>query len=449
MHLKPRTGLLLFPLLMTFLAVAAEPSTAKSLLDIYSMAKQHDVDIQIAESGYEAQAQARPLARANLLPHASVTAGTTDVRQKTTGQVFRGGQETQGNTVNFNTHNYNLNIRQALYHREFYVQLRQAKNSVAKAKVDLDAAHQNLIMRTADAYFNVLAAQDAVTFQKSEKKAIERQLEQAKEHFEVGLIAITDVYEAQASYDLAVVKEIEAFNALEISKDALEVIIAEHVDYLHPLSDHMELVSPTPENAEDWVVKALQHNLALLSSEYTSKIAHQEIRLQQSRHLPTLDLVATYSDVNTGGFAGSRKNEDTRIGLELNIPIVEGGRTYYRTRQARHNAALAQNEYEKVRRRTVQGTRDAYLNVISGISRVKALATALESTKVATRAAEAGFQAGTRTSADVLLAVQDTFLAKRNYSRARYDYLLHTLRLKQATGTLSVDDLIKIDDWLN
>lgn len=445
MYLKPKTDFLLFSLLMTFFAVAAEPATAKSLLDIYSMAKQHDVDIQIAESRYEAQAQARPLARASLLPHASMSANTSDTRHKTDGQVFG----ISGKTVNFNSHGYNLNISQALYHRDFYVQLRQAKNSVAKAKVDLDAAHQDLIMRTADVYFNVLAAHDAVTFQTSEKKAIARQLEQAEEHFEVGLIAITDVHEAQASYDLAAVKEIEALNALEISKGALEVIVAEHLDHLHPLSGRMQLVLPTPDNAEDWVAKALQHNLTLLSSEYASKISHQEIRLQQSRHLPTLDLVASHSEADTGGLTGSRTTEDTLIGLQLNIPIVEGGRIYYSTRQARHNAALAQNEYEKVRRKTIQDTRDAYLNVISEISRVKALATALKSTKAAARAAEAGFQAGTRTSADVLLAVQETFLAKRNHSRARYDYLLNTLRLKQATGTLSVDDLLKIDDWLN
>ena len=342
-----------------------------------------------------------------------------------------------------------MSISQALYHHDFYVQLRQAKNSVARAKIDLDAAHQDLMIRTADAYFNVLAAQDTLTFRKSEKEAIERQLEQAKKRFEVGLIAITDVKEAQASYDLSVAREIEALNALEISKAALEVIIAQRLDLLNPLSDRMELVSPEPNDAEDWVYKALAQNLVLLSSEYTTQIANQEIKLQQSRHLPTLDIVASHSDADTGGLTGSRETEDTRIGLELSIPIVEGGRTYYRTKEARYNAELAQNQHEKVRRETIQSTRDAYLNVIAGVSRVKALARALESTEAAARAAEAGFQVGTRTSVDVLLALQETFLAKRDYSRARYDYLLNTLRLKQAAGALSVDDLLKIDGWLN
>ena len=147
--------------------------------------------------------------------------------------------------------------------------------------------------------------------------------------------------------------------------------------------------------------------------------------------------------------SGSVKREESRIGIELSIPIVQGGRTYHRTKQARFNAEVAQNEYEKVRRETIQTTRDAYLNVIAGISRVKALAQALESTEAAAKAAEAGFQVGTRTSVDVLLALRETFLANRDFSRARYDYLLSSLRLKQATGVLSIDDLLQIDVWLN
>ncbi|MCY4642725.1 MAG: TolC family outer membrane protein [Gammaproteobacteria bacterium] len=445
MHLNPAILFIPVFLLTSLCATASGPTAAKSLLDIYLMAKQHDIDVQIAESKYNTQILIRPIARANLLPHASITAQTSDNRLESDGQTFG----IPGRTVDFNSHGYKLNVRQALYHRDFYVQLRQAKNSVAKAKIDLDAAHQALIMRTASAYFDVLAAQDIVTLREFEKKAIKRQLQQAKEHFEVGLIAITDVHEAQASYDLAVVEEIEAVNALEISKDALEVIVAQRPNRLHPLSDRMELVTPAPNDPEDWVAKALQQNLVLLSSEYSNKIAQQEIKLQRSRHLPTLDLVASYSDEDTGGLSGARSTEDTLIGLQLNIPIAEGGRTYYTTRQARHKAAVVQNEHEKVRRTTIRDARDTYLNVISAISRVKALATALESTEAATRATEAEFQAGTRTSVDVLLAVQETFLAKRNYLRARYDYLLNTLRLKQATGTLSVDDLAKIDDWLN
>lgn len=444
--MHPNTAPRLFALLLATLWMAAPvPATAKGLMDVYTLAKQHDADIQIAESRYRAEIQKKPIARANFLPQVGLEANTTDVRQETRGQTFG----VPGRTVNFNSHGYGLNLSQALYHRDFYVQFRQAQNSADKARVDLDAAHQSLIVRTAGAYFNVLAAQDAVTFQEAEKKAIGRQLKQARQHFDVGIIAITDVHEAQASYDLAVVKEIEALNALEISKAALEVIVAQRLDNLFPLSNRMELVAPTPDNTEDWVAKGLQQNLALLSSEHASKIARQEIKLQQSRHHPTLDLVGSYSHLDTSGISGPREMEDTQLGLEFSMPIFQGGKTHYGTKQARHNAARAQNEYEKVQRQTIQDVRDAYLNVISGISRVEALATAVESNESAARAAEAGFQAGTRTSVDVLLAVQETFRAKRDHARARYDYLLHTLKLKQATGTLSVDDLLKIDDWLD
>ncbi len=421
------------------------PSYALSLMDVYMTAKQKDADIHAAESRYNAEAQAAPIARANILPQASLSANTTDVNQETDGNTFG----VAGREVDFNDHGYTLSITQALYHHDYYVQLRQAKTSVARASIDLDASYQALISRTADAYFNVLAEQDNLKFRQSEKEAISRQLEQAKKRFEVGLIAITDVKEAQASYDLAIASEIDAQNALEISKDSLEVIIAERAETLNPLSDRMQLIRPDPDNVDDWINKALNENLTLISSEYTRTIAQQEIKLQQAQHYPKLDIVATHTDTDTGGLTGSRESEDTRIGLELSFPIFSGGRTHYRTKEALHRAELSTNEHEKVRRETIKNTRDAYLNVISGISRVKALSRALESTEAAARAAEAGFQVGTRTSVDVLLALQETFRAKRDFSRARYDYLLNTLNLKQAVGTLSVDDLAQIDSWLN
>ena len=428
-----------------FLSTSFQLTNANGLIEIYSMAKQADTDIQIAESTFYSESQARPIARANILPQASLSANTTSIRQKTEGETFG----VEGDTVNFNDHGYTLNLSQTLYNHEFYVQLRQAKNSVAKAAVDLDSAHQELMIRTADAYFNVLAAYDNVTFRNSEKKAIERQLEQAKKRFEVGLIAITDVKEAQASYDLVVAREIEAENELELAKDALEVIIAQRLDVLKRLSDRMELISPEPNDAEDWIARALDQNLTLLSSEYTTKIAEQEIELQRSRHLPTFEIVGAHTDADTGGLSGSRETEDTRIGLELSFPILQGGRTIYQTKEARFNSETANRQHEKVRRETIQTTRGAFLNVIAGISRVKALGRALESTEAAAESAQAGFQVGTRTSVDVLIALQETYLAKRDYARARYDYLLNTLRLKQAAGTLSVDDLLKIDGWLN
>lgn len=437
----------IFILCTTYMLALSIFNTAHAygLMDVYMMAKQQDTDIQIAESRYNAEAQASPIARANILPQADISANTTDVSQKIDGTTFG----ISGREIDYNDHGYTLSVTQALYNVDYYTQLRQAKTSVARASIDLDASYQELITRTADAYFNVLAEQDNLNFRRSEKEAIRRQLEQAKKRFEVGLIAITDVKEAQASFDLSVASEIEALSALEISKDSLEVIIAQHANELNPLSDRMQLISPEPNDVEEWITKALNENLSLLSSEYTIEIAQQEVKLQQSQHYPTLDIVATHTDSDTGGLTGSRETEDTRIGLELSFPIFEGGRTYYRTKEARYRAELSTNEYEKIRRETIRNTRNAYLNVITGISSVKALAQALESTGAATRAAEAGFQVGTRTSVDVLITLQETFRAKRDYSRARYDYLLNTLNLKQAVGTLSVDDLIQIDGWLN
>lgn len=438
-------NLLILSTLFLLTLSALNTAHALSLMDVYMLAKQQDPDIRAAESRYNAEVQATPIARANILPQVNLTASTTDVSQKVDGTTFG----ISGREVDFNDHRYTLSITQALYHHDYYVQLRQAKNSVARASIDLDAAYQELITRTADAYFNVLAGQDSLSFRRSEKEAIKRQLEQAMKRFEVGLIAITDVKEAQASYDLVVAREIEAVNALDISKDKLGVIIAEYVNEINPLSNRMQLIKPDPNNIDEWINKALIENLNLLSSEHTRKIAQQEVKLQQSQHYPKLDIVASHADTDTGGLTGSREVEDSRIGLELSFPILEGGRTYYRTKEARFRAELSNNEHEKVRRETIRITRAAYLSIVAGISRVKALAQALESTEAAARAAEAGFQVGTRTSVDVLITLQATFGAKRDYSRARYDYLISTLKLKQAVGTLSVNDVVQIDGWLN
>ncbi|MFK7816001.1 MAG: TolC family outer membrane protein, partial [Gammaproteobacteria bacterium] len=354
--------------LLTLSLSIFSPSYAFSLMDVYVLAKQKDADIHAAESRYHAEAQATPIARANILPQANVSANTTYVSQETDGNTFG----VSGREVDFNDHGYTLSITQALYHHDYYVQLRQAKTSVARASIDLDASYQELISRTADAYFNVLAEQDNLNFRQSEKEAINRQLEQANKRFEVGLIAITDVKEAQASYDLSIASEIEAQNALEISKDSLEVIIAERASQLNSLSDRMQLIRPDPDSVDEWINKALNENLSLLSSEHTRKIAQQEVKLQKSQHYPKLDIVASHTDTDTGGISGSRESEDTRIGLELSFPIFEGGRTYYRTKEALHRSELSTNEHEKVRRETIKNTRDAYLNVISGISRVNA-----------------------------------------------------------------------------
>ena len=423
---------------------AALSVQAEGLVDIYQLSKAQDTEIREAEANFNASIQARPIARASLLPQVSASAETSDNTLDTEGQTFG----VAGADVDFNSHGYSLRLTQPLYNHNFYVQLRQAKNTVAKAKIELDSSKQELIIRVVEAYFNVLAAEDSLRFAEAEKNAINRQREQAEKRFEVGLVPITDVKEAQSSYDRAVAREIDAQIAHELTLDALAVITGNRIDTLKTLSERVELLRPEPNDVHDWIDTALSQNLALLINEYDTKIAKQQIALNKSQHLPTVDIVASYNDTDSGGLSGSRKTEDSRIGLELNLPIFEGGRTHYRTKESRYLYQAALESHERIRRETIRDTRDAFHKVVAGISRVSAFDKAVESAEVAAEATQAGFEVGTRTSVDVLLAVRVVYEAQRDYSRSRYDYLLDTLRLKQSAGMLSSDDLLQIDDWL-
>ena len=422
----------------------AHSSSGENLVGVYQLSKARDTEIREAEANYNASIQSRPIARAALLPQISSSAETSDNSLKTRGETLG----VDSGDVDFNSHGYSLQLTQALYNRSFFVQLRQANNTVAKARVELDSANQDLIIRVVEAYFNVLSSLDDLQFAEAEKNAINRQREQAERRFEVGLVPITDVKEAQASYDRAVAREIEAQIAYELSLDALAVITGQRIDHLDILSDRVELLRPDPNDVQDWIDTALDQNLALLINEFDTKIARQQIALAKSDHLPTLDIVASHNYTDTGGLSGSRTAEDSRIGLELNFPIFEGGRTYFRTKESQFLYQASLESHERIRRETIRDTRDAFHKVVAGISRVSAFNKAVESAEVAAEATEAGFEVGTRTSVDVLLALRTVYEAQRDYSRSRYDYLLDTLRLKRAAGMLGNEDLLQIDDWL-
>ncbi len=439
-----KSGKPLITFIFFLLYAFAHNTSAEGLIDVYQIAKSKDAEIREAEANFNASIQARPIARASLLPQISLSAESSWNNVKTEGQTLGVGS----GDVDFNSHGYSLQLSQPLYNHSFYVQLRQAKNEVAKAQVELDSSKQDLIIRVADAYFNVLAAEDELKYANAQKNAVNRQKEQAEKRFEVGLVPITDVKEAQASYDRAIAREIDAEIALELARDALAVITEERIETLAILTDKIQLIRPDPDDVHDWIDTSLNQNLALLINEYDTKIAKQEIELDRSQHLPTFDIVASYNDDDTGGLSGSRTAEDSRIGVELNFPIFQGGRPYYETKQSRYQYQSALESHERIRRETIRDTRDAYHNVVAGISRVKAFERALESAETAAESTEAGFDVGTRTSVDVLLALRNVFEAQRDFSRSRYDYLLDTLRLKQSAGLLNSEDLLRIDDWL-
>ncbi|RRQ21607.1 TolC family outer membrane protein [Thiohalobacter thiocyanaticus] len=419
--------------------LAGQPALALDLLGAYRIAADSDPTLRAAAANRDALLEADDQALARLLPNVGING---------TYQRNRFDDRNTDQTSYSTDEVYTLSATQTLFRWDQFVALDQADSLVAQALANYSAAEQDLIIRLAEGYFNVLAAQDNLSFARAELEAIGRQLEQARERFEVGLIAITDVHEAQARYDLATSQEIVAENELDSAREALYEITGELNEPVNPLNDRMQLLYPEPRDTATWVDRALDNNLNLVALQAAVEAARQEVKRQRAGHYPTLDASAalTRRDQNFGGIAGVKRH-DASIGLELNIPLFQGGAVNSLTREAHYRFIESQEQFDQVRRQTQRQTRDAYRGVASGIAQVRALEQALVSTETALEAAETGFEVGTRTIVDVLDAQRERFRAQRDLARARYDYLLSTLRLKQAAGSLGVDDLQAINTW--
>lgn len=394
---------------------------------------------------HRAALEARPQALSQLLPSVNLSADTTRNDQDISSSGAAVGSSGE---VNFNSRGYRLSVTQPLFRWDRLIALDQSGSEISQAEAELGEAQQELIVRIAERYFDILARIDNLEFAKAEVKSLSRQLEQANQRFEVGLSAITDVHEAQAGYDLAVAQEIQALNAIDNAQEAMRELTGEYITEFNQLGDNISLVRPEPEAIESWTQLSLDQNLGVIASRYAADTARQEIKRQSAGHLPTLDLVATESYNSTGGRFGSTKQHSTAVGLELNIPIYSGGSVSSQTREAHENYNISMYGLERARRSAQRLTREAYLGVISGISQVKALNQAVVSSETALEATEAGFEVGTRTAVDVVASQRATSEARRNYSQAKYDYILDTLSLKQAAGTLSKEDLKIINAWL-
>jgi len=430
----------LFALIL--LSLCATVLQAQDLMDIYRLALEQDVELKIAESEYQSTRESLPIASSALKPQIGFSA---DLSQRESDV-----STTASNTIN--SSGYSFNLTQNLYNAETLATIDAAEASVAKALAELEVSQQDLILRVAESYFLILAAQDNLEFAGAEKVAIARQLEQAQKRFEVGLIAITDVHEAQAQYDSALAQTILAENQLDNAYQALQVIIAQAPSQrLARLSDGLELNRPDPAQSQPWVDMALQNNRSLVAALAAEQAADHARQIKNRSRYPTLDLTASYFDNSFENDvpASDYDQEDITLSILLNVPLFTGGRISAERAQAEADYQSAKNAAQLQKRLTSQNTRIAYLGVISGISQVQALKQALNSSTTALEATEAGFEVGTRTSVDVLIGLRLTYGAQRDYARARYDYLINTLKLKQAAGLLNVDDLEQINRWLN
>lgn len=451
-------------LLPLAILLAVSPTRSETLLDVYQRALQSDPLIREAEANRRAAEEAIPQARGFLLPQLNARGSESrgNAEGSTSFQQVAPGGDTVTVTRPFEddsieTTQWEIELRQTVFRWDQFVELKQAGKQVAKAEADFEAAQQDLILRVAQRYFDVLAAEDDLEASQASKRAIDRQLEQAKQRFEVGLIAITDVQEAQAAYDQAVADEIAAKRQLASAREFLREITGDYLSDLETPGQSLVLHSPDPAQEDDWVETALDQNLSLVAARLNAEIARHEIDSRRSGHFPTLELVASHGDFDRtfersddGGPFNDVANDQTAdtIALEFTFPLFSGGRTSSRVREAVHLHRAAKEQLQRVARATERQARDAYLGVLSEISRVKALRQAVSSSRTALEATEAGFEVGTRTTVDVLDAQQQLFSALTNYRRARYDYLLNVLSLKQAAGILRIQDLEEIDATL-
>ena len=453
-------------LLFSFILI--DNGNAASLLDVYEQALVNDPRIKEAFANKEAIIEAKPQARSFILPQLSGSASFSDndsdgqstFQQKIINPI-NGEEVVITNNTDFlqesETLQWDVTLRQAIFDYGSWMNLRKANKTVAQAEIDYLAAEQDLIIRVANAYFNVLAAEDTLEAEQAARQAIEKQLDQAQKRFDVGLIAITDVQEAQAAYDQSIANEITSKRNLATAKESLRAITDSYPGQLNKPDNNLPLIMPNPQSESDWVETSLEQNLSYLSAQVGVEIAKSEIKVQRSGHLPTIGIQASKRDIDTDSFRSDSGSEFTPadneninegVGVQLNLPLYSGGQVTSRVRQAVARHRASKEKLERVARETTRIARDSYLGVISGIATVKALQQSVKSSATALQATEAGYEVGTRTTVDVLDARRRLYSSQKNLAISKYDYLKNILQLKQAAGTLTQSDLEQINNWL-
>ncbi|MBU1265684.1 MAG: TolC family outer membrane protein [Gammaproteobacteria bacterium] len=431
MQLKP-----LFIALTLALAPAAH---ATNLVDVFRDAQAYDAQYAAARAAREAGQEKAVQGRAGLLPNVNLGG---NVRYNSLESSLPRGD------ADYDSNGLSLTAAQPVYRKQNQVQYAQAKEQVKIADMQFRVAEQDLILRVAQAYFDVLESQDNIAFINSQKSAITEQLAFAKRNFEVGTATITDTHEAQARFDLAVAQEIAELNSLNIRLRALEKIIGKPPGTLDTLAEPA-LLKGGPGSIDEWAARAVEGNLQAEIQRIAKTIADQEVERNRAGHHPTVDAVAGYTINNGQNFGATQV--DTRVasvGLELNLPIYQGGLINSRVREAVANQEKARQDVEVAAREAGLQARQAWLNVNSGVARVRALEQALVSTQAQLDSTKLGLEVGVRTNLDVLNAEQQVLSAQRDLAGARYASLLAGLSLKAAVGTLSPEDLAEIDQVL-
>ena len=422
-------------LLALAVALALPAAHADDLVGVYHDALASDPTFQSARAQYEAGIEKLPQARSGYLPLLSGTASA--FRNRITNDIAP--------NISFNTTTYAVTLSQPIFRMQNWIAIDQAHQQVLQSEAGLASAGQDLILRVAQAYFDVLLAQDNVALSDSQKTAISEQLAQAKRNFEVGTATIVDTLEAQARYDQSNAKLISDRNDLEVKRRALQQLLNKVPASLAPLKDPLVLAPPKPDDIEAWVKVAADSSFTVVSAKANSEIAREEVGRQKASRLPTVDATASWAkgyDPTSQqlGLVGPNSTTSS-IGITLSMPFYTGGLNQSRIREALANQTRADQDLENAQRTTAQAVRQNFLNVTSGIAQVQALEQALTSTQSQLDSTILGRDVGVRTSVDVLNAQQQVYQTRRDLQQARYNYLLNTLRLKAAAGQLAEGDV--------
>lgn len=459
--LKP-VSLKLLPLLIA--SALASQARAADLWTITRDALENNAELASSRSFYQSVEEARDVQRGDLLPQINGTASVGHNRTYSSSEVDEaalggsdggdigssgGGAGGFGAAAdNYNATSVGIEATQALFDATNWYELQRAEEEIDQQALTLNSDRQQLLYSVAEAYFEILRARDILAARVAQEKAIGRQLEQAREQFDVGLIAITDVYAAQASFDIARAQRIAAESDLQISFEALERLTGKRYESIDGLADELPIESPQPSSRDAWVSLAMENNPVLLAASEGIDIADIAVDIAQSGHLPTLDVYARYSYANTDIDYVRGHDSGSEIGLMANIPIFSGGSTSAQVAQNTYLLESAQYDFEAQRRLTTQQVRSLFTQVSNDVQTVEAQSQAIVSSRSALEATRSGYEVGTRNIVDVLEAEQSLYDALADYAEARYDYVIDLLALRREAGILDTGSIQAINEWL-
>ncbi len=429
-----------------FLLSSFHLAQAKDLLTVYELALDRDPTLKQALAQRNAVRQNRPLAISQLLPNINATATSSSVDNI----ILSNTEFDVADAGVIRSYGYSLNAQQSIIDLGKWFTLNEADYTVTSADAAYVASEQALIIRVAQSYFEVLNAADVLTFTQAEKNSLEQQLRQVQEKFNVGLVAITDLNDFRAKFDESVANELTAQNALDDAKERLKIIIGQTNIDLAPLKTELPLQPPSPSDMERWVEFAQINNPVLTSAEAEMNAKKNTVSVERSQHLPSVYATGSFGEGETGLWLSPEGNTDSGWSFAINaqMNLFAGGGIEAAVRKAQYNYEDSREAFEETRRTTISNARIAYRGVLTAMSQVQAFTQAVISAQSALQANEASYEVGVKTSIDVLNSLSRLYDQQRNLAASRYSYILEMLKLKQAAGTLNMEDVRLVNQWL-